>query len=58
MLYLDEIKAKLQDRVLIKVAAATGLSVKTIADIRDGKQSSPRYATISALSDYLLGSRG
>ena len=53
MLDLEIIKARLQDRVLSKVAAVTGLSVLTIANIRDGKQASPRYATLKALSDYL-----
>jgi predicted transcriptional regulator len=53
MLDLDNIKTMLQDRVLSKVSDATGLSAQTIADIRDGKQTSPRYSTIKALSDYL-----
>ena len=53
MLHLDEIKDALQDRVISKVAKVTGLSVQTIADVRDGKQKSPRYATLKALSDYL-----
>ena len=55
MLDIDDIKAKLQDRVLSKVSASTGLSVATIADIRDGRQASPRYGTIKALSDYFNG---
>jgi len=55
MLDLDNIKTMLQDRVLSKVSDATGLSAQTIADIRDGRQTSPRYSTIKALSDYLAG---
>ena len=55
MLDIDELKARLQDRVLSKVSASTGLSVATIADIRDGRQANPRYGTIKALSVYFDG---
>jgi len=55
MLDIDELKARLQDRVLSKVSASTGLSVATIADIRDGRQANPRYGTIKALSEYFNG---
>ena len=55
MLDLVEIQKMLQDRVLSKVAKATGLSAQTIADIREGKQKSPRYETMRALSNYFEG---
>jgi transcriptional regulator with XRE-family HTH domain len=55
LLHLDKIILALQDRVLTKVAVATGVSTQTIANIRDGKNASPRYETMLALSDYIKG---
>jgi len=53
MLTLDKIREALQDRRLIVVAEATGLSVATIANIRSGRQDNPTYSVMKALSDYL-----
>ncbi len=53
MLSLDQIVLLLKDRRLSVVSEATGLSVKTIAAIRNGKETNPKYGTIALLSGYL-----
>lgn len=53
MLDLNQIVLLLKDRRLSVVAEATGLSVGTIAAIRDGKETNPKYGTLSLLSGYL-----
>lgn len=50
---LDEVQKALRDRRLDIVAAATGLSRQTIADIRDGANRNPTLATLQKLIDYL-----
>jgi len=55
MLDLDEIKRLLADRRLDVVADATKLHRNTIARIRDGKQSNPKYFVLRKLSEYLEG---
>jgi len=52
MLSLEEIRQRLQDRVIRKVADACGLCETTIFEIRDGKNTNPKLSTINALSDY------
>lgn len=49
---LDEIVKRLKDRRIDKVAAATGLSRTTIAEIRDGKQTNPTLETVQKLWKY------
>lgn len=53
MLTLPEIIALLQDRRPGMVAAAIGVRVATIIDIREGRVKNPAYETVKALSDYL-----
>lgn len=53
MLTLPQIVEKLQDRRAAAVAAALGVRVGTIIDIREGRTRNPSYDTVKALSDYL-----
>ena len=53
MLTVKQIAARLADRRVPLVAAATGLHHNTIYAIRDGKVSDPSHRVIKALSDYL-----
>lgn len=53
MLTVEQIAARLADRRVPLVAAATGLHHNTIYAIRDGKVSDPSHRVIKALSDYL-----
>jgi transcriptional regulator with XRE-family HTH domain len=55
MLNLDQIKAKLSDRRLDAIAAATGLHRNTIANIKSGKIENPTYYVLIKLSDYFEG---
>jgi len=50
-----KIQAALQDRVILKVARATGLSKTTIFRIRDGQYQNkgPQLGTVKVLADYL-----
>ena len=53
MLSLDEIQKQLQDRNLVMVANATGLSYMTVWKVKTGKQDNFSYDTVKRLSDYL-----
>lgn len=53
MLTLEQIKEKLQDRNLTKVAKAVDLTRPFLSGIRSGKVPNPSYDTIKRLSDYL-----
>jgi transcriptional regulator with XRE-family HTH domain len=52
MLTLEQVRERLQDRRLGKVAEATGLCAATVSRIRDGK-GEPSLKTMMALSAYL-----
>lgn len=52
MLNIDQIRDKLQDRRLARVAEVTGLHYNTILGVREGK-TDPAYSVVKALSDYL-----
>lgn len=54
MLTLEQVKERLKDRRLDMVSESTGLSVGTVARVRDGK-GDPTLKTLAALSDYLEG---
>jgi len=51
MLTLDEIKRRLKDANLSKVAKASGLHYNTIYRLVNGQE--PKYDTVKKLSDYL-----
>ena len=53
MLELDWIRRELVDRRPSMVAEETGLHVNTVKDIRDGKNTNPKLATLNKLSAYL-----
>lgn len=53
MLDLNQIVLLLKDRRLSVVSEETGLSVSTIAAIRDGRETNPKYGTLALLSGYL-----
>jgi len=52
MLTLETIIELLQDSRISAVSRKTGLHYNTIRAVRDGRATSPSYATIKALSDY------
>lgn len=52
MLDLEQVQAMLKDRRIDVVAQKTGLGYTTVWEIRAGVQTSPRYKTLKALSDY------
>ena len=51
---LEEIKKALQDRIISKVAEATGLNPHTIYRIQKGKHK-PNIGTMKLLARYLKG---
>jgi len=53
MLDLEEIQKRLYDRRLSIVADATGISRKTLWEIRESRVSNPSYRVLKDLSDYL-----
>lgn len=55
MMTLDQIKARLDDRILSVVSEKTGINRNTIANIRSGKIANPTYYVLAKLSDYLEG---
>lgn len=55
MMTLEEIRAALGDRILVRVARNTGISRGTLWAIREGRMDNPNYETIKTLSDYLSG---
>jgi hypothetical protein len=54
MLTPEQIKIKLEDRNLSKVAQGCGLHYNAIIRFM-GNKSKPAYTTVKALSDYLEG---
>ena len=57
LLTLDEIKERLADRKIRKVAQGTGLHPNTIYAFARGKANNPALATVQALSDYLTNGK-
>ncbi len=55
MMTLEAIKHALRDRRLSVVSEATGAHYNTLKDIRDGRTTNPKHATVVAVSDYLEG---
>lgn len=53
---IKEVSEALKDRRLHMVAAATGLHVNTIREIRDGLTTDPKTSTLNKLVEYLRGS--
>lgn len=53
MLTIEEIKNRLHDRNIKAVAKAVGVSRQTISNIKNGKNTTPAYQTVKAISDYL-----
>ena len=53
MLTPEQIKARLKDRVMTKVAEETGIYYHTLLRFRDGTTRRPQYETIRRLSEYL-----
>ena len=54
MLSLPEIRERLRDRRVRRVAEATGVHHQTIYNVLD-PSSNPQHSTLKALSDYLTG---
>lgn len=52
MLTIEEIRKRLYDRQLVKVAKATGLSVQTLWRIRQDPKINVRYDTLAKLNRY------
>lgn len=52
MLTIEEIRERLEDRQLSKVAKATGLSTQTLWRIRQSKDVSVRFDTAYKLAQY------
>ena len=52
MLTIEEIRKRLEDRQLSKVAKATGLSTQTLWRIRQSKDVSVRFDTAHKLAEY------
>jgi hypothetical protein len=50
---IEKIRAALQDRVLLTVAAETGINRNLLGEIKTGKTTTARRTTIKILSDYL-----
>lgn len=53
MMSLDEIRKKLEDRNLPVVAARTGISYRTVLNIKIGKNQNPSHHVMKTLSAYL-----
>lgn len=52
MLSPEEIREKLQDRVIKIVSEQTGLHYNTVLNIRNGTSTSPSHKAVKALSEY------
>ena len=50
---LDEIRARLKDRRIDKIAEESGLSRTTIANVRDGENKNPTLRTTQLIIKYL-----
>jgi hypothetical protein len=56
MMYnLSFVQGEFQDKVLVRVSEATGLSVTTLSRVRKW-EGNFRYTTIKTLSDYFMNS--
>jgi transcriptional regulator with XRE-family HTH domain len=55
MLSIEEIRARLDDRILAVVAEKTGMHRNTVANIKSGKISNPTHYVLRKLSDYFEG---
>lgn len=55
MLTLDEIRQRMQDRRVRRVAAAIGVHHQTIYNVME-PNANPSHDTLKKLSDYLQGS--
>ena len=53
MMTLEEIRNKLEDRNLALVAKYTGVSYRTVYDIKTGKNNNPSYQSVRLLANYL-----
>jgi len=53
MLTLRQIKDALDDRMLTKVADATGVHYNTLRELRNNPDANPTYKVMMAVSDYL-----
>ena len=53
MLTVEQIKRKLQDRNLVKVAAGAGISYPALWNLVNKKQENLHYKTVKKISDYL-----
>lgn len=49
---LEDIITKLYDRKLSVIAEQTGLSTRTLADIRDKKNKNPTVCTLEKIAKY------
>ena len=58
MLTLEEIRERLKDRNLKRVAAGSGMVYMTVIRIASGETADPRYSTLKVLSDYLESKNG
>lgn len=58
MLTLEQIRDRLRDRNLKRVAQATGLVYMTLVRIASGETPDPRYKKLKILSDYLESKNG
>jgi predicted transcriptional regulator len=52
VLNLEEIVLRLKDRRLDAISNSTGLSKVTIINIREGRNTDPKYSTMQKLSNY------
>ncbi len=55
MVELEWIRHGLSDRRPKMVAEKTGLHVNTIINIRDGRETNPKFETLNRLALYLKG---
>jgi hypothetical protein len=54
---LDQIRKALNDRRLMVVAEATGISYGTLLAIRDNPDANPGVKTLKVIEDYLKSTR-
>lgn len=51
---IEEIRKKMEDRNLTKIAAAVGLEPNTVYNVANGKAKSMSFTTYQKLVDYLF----